>query len=135
MLHLQSPLYVSLTVPSPEPSLHISRSPQKRNTLSRFPLWSPYIEEDAPSPEPSLHIFQSPKKRNCPSGFPLQSPYIEKDIPSPEPSLRIFKIPREAPLQVPFSEPHRNRHSIPRTLLYLSLAVPGERATPLQVPH
>jgi hypothetical protein len=46
-------LYISLKVPNPEPSLHISRSPQKRNTPSRFPLWSPYIKKDAPSPEPS----------------------------------------------------------------------------------
>jgi hypothetical protein len=78
-----------------------------------------------------LHIFQSPQKRNRPSGFLLWSPYIEKDVPSPEPSLHIFKVPRkEAPLQVPFSEPHRNRCSVPRTLLYLSLAVPGERTPP-----
>jgi hypothetical protein len=56
--------------------------------------------------------------------FHLQSPlYIYSKFPEKKP-----------PLQVPFSEPHRNRRSIPRTLLYLSLAVPGERA-PLQVPH
>jgi hypothetical protein len=42
-----------------------------------------------------------------------------------------FKVPRKgAPLQVPFSEPHRNRHSVPKTLAYLSLEVPGERAPP-----
>jgi hypothetical protein len=39
------------------------------------------------------------------------------------------------PLQVSFAEPHRNRRCVPRTLLYLSVAVPGERAAPLQVPH
>jgi hypothetical protein len=42
-----------------------------------------------------------------------------------------FKVPRKgAPLQVPLSEPHRNRCSIPRTFLYLSLKVPGESSPP-----
>jgi hypothetical protein len=41
----------------------------------------------------------------------------------------LSKFPEEEPpLQVPLSEPHRNRHSVPRTFLYLSLKVPGERA-------
>jgi hypothetical protein len=129
MLHLQSLLDISNTVPRKEP-------PPPRP--SRFPLWSPNIEKDVPSPEASLRIFKSPQKINCHSGFRLRSPYIEKDIQSPEPSLHIFKVPRkEAAFQVPFSEPHRNRRSVPRTLLYLSLAVPSERAPPppLQVPH
>jgi hypothetical protein len=70
-----------------------------------------------------------PRKETPPSRFPLWSPYIEKDVPSPEPSYHIFKVARkEASLQVPFSEPHRNRRPVPRTLLYLSVAVPGERA-------
>jgi hypothetical protein len=78
----------------------------------------------------STCLSKSPKTKP-PCRFPLRSPYIEKDVPSPEPSLHIFKIPRkEASLQVPFSEPHRNRRSIPRTLLYLSVAVPGEKAPP-----
>jgi hypothetical protein len=128
MLHLQSLLNISNTVPRKEPS------------PPRFPLQSPYIAKDAPSPEPSLRIFQIPQGRNGPSGFPLWSPYIERDVPSPEPSLHIFKVGRKRPppptLQGPFSEPHRNRRSVPRTLLYLSLAVPGERGPPpLQVPY
>jgi hypothetical protein len=56
--------------------------------------------------------------------FHLQSPlYIYSKFPEKKP-----------PPQVPFSEPHRNRRSVTRTLLYLSLAVPGERATPSRFP-
>jgi hypothetical protein len=116
MLHLQSPLYITLEVPRIEAffedpltePLHrercsvsralftyLSKSPEKKPP-SRFPLWSPYIEKDAPSPEPSLHIFQNSQERS--------------------------------PFQVPLSQPHRNRCSIPRTFLYLPLEVPTERA-------
>jgi hypothetical protein len=70
-----------------------------------------------------LLIFQNPQKRNRPPGFPLRSPYIRKDSP-----LYVYsKFPEKKPLQIPFSEPHRNRRSVPRTVLYLSLVVPGER--------
>jgi hypothetical protein len=211
----QVPLWSSCIekdAPSPEPSRHVSQSPQKRNPPSRFPLQSPYIQTHAPSSERSLLVSESPQSRalftylskpptkkpppgspygapayrkmlhlqnplcitrkvprkvtpfqvplteplhkeRCsisrafltyltqspekkpPCRFPLLSPYIVKGAPSPEPSLHIFKVPRkEAPLQAPISEPHRNRRFVPRTLLYLSLAVPDERGPPLQVP-
>jgi hypothetical protein len=116
MLHLQSPVYISLKVPSPEPSLHISRSPQKRNTPSRFPLRSPYIEQDASSPEPSLHNSQSPQKRNPPPGSPygaptyrkmfhLQSPlYIYSKFPEKKPPSR-FPCQSPAETDAPFPEP------------------------------
>jgi hypothetical protein len=41
---------------------------------------------------------------------------------------------KKPPLHIPFSEPHRNRRSVPRIILYLSLAVPGERAPPSRFP-
>jgi hypothetical protein len=55
----------------------------------------------------------------------------------PQSRLYIYsKFPEKKPppLQVPFSEPHRNRRSVPRTLLYLSLAVPSESSPPSRLP-
>jgi hypothetical protein len=62
MLHHQSPLCMSLKVPKNEARPF------------RFPLQSPYIEEDAPSPEPCLCNSQSPQKRNPPPGSPYGAP-------------------------------------------------------------
>jgi hypothetical protein len=88
---LRSP-YIQKGAPHPEPSLHISRSSQKRNPHpSRFPLRSLYIEKGLPNfPE-----------KEPPSRFPSQSP-IETDAPFPEPSSTcLSKTPvKKPPLQV-----------------------------------
>jgi hypothetical protein len=96
MLHLQSPVYISLKVPRKEkPPLqvplmeplhrercsisralftYLSKSPEKKNPPSRFLLWSPYIEKDAPSPDPSIYLSKSPEKKpppGSPDGAPI----------------------------------------------------------------
>jgi hypothetical protein len=122
----------------PQPR-YLSKSPKKRSSPPPDPpVELLHRERCSITRALSTCLSKSPEtKPSPPSRFPLQSPYVEKDAPSPEPSLHIFKVPRkEAPLQVPFSEPHRIRRSVPRTLLYLSLAVPGGRPPPPpHVPH
>jgi hypothetical protein len=119
MLHLQSPHYISLRVS------------RKEAPLSRFPLRSPYLEKDAPSPEPSLHIFKAPGKESSLQVSLTESLRTERCSRLQSPLYISFKVLRKgAPLQVLFSEPHRNRRSVPRTFLYLSLEVPGERTPP-----
>jgi hypothetical protein len=192
MLHLQSPLYLSLKVPRKEASLqdpltqplhrgrcsisrafftYLSKSPENKPP-SRFPLQSPYIEKGAPSPEPSLYISQSPQKRTLPppplqvpftkplhkeklfhiqsplcipfkaprketpSGFPLRSPYIEKDVPSPEPSLHSHsKFPeKKAPSRFPSESPIETDAPCPEpSCIYLSKSPVKE--PPVQVPY
>jgi hypothetical protein len=75
---VQSPLYISLEVPSPGSSLHIPRSPQSRalyTYLSKSPVQGHlYISLEVPSPGPSLQNSQSPQKRNPPPGSPYRVP-------------------------------------------------------------
>jgi hypothetical protein len=132
---LQSP-YIKKDAPSPEPSSHISQSPQKRNAPSKFPLRSPCIKKDCSISRDRFVYLSKPPEKTLPppSRFPLWSPYIEKDVPSPEPSIHIFQSSQKrSPPPDSLSEPHRNRCSVLRTFLYLSLKVPSERAPP-QVP-
>jgi hypothetical protein len=107
-------------------SAYLSKSPEKKPP-SRIPLQSPYREKDAPSPEPSLHISQSPQKRDPPLGSPYGASTYRKMLHLQSPLCISSKFPRKgAPLEVAFSEPRRNRRSVPRTFLYPSLENPGE---------
>jgi hypothetical protein len=86
-------------------------------------------------PPPPHYLSKSPKKVKLPLQVPLTEPHTHRKMLHLQSPLYIYsKFPEKKPPQVPFSEPHRNTRSVTRTLLYLSLAVPGERAPPTGSP-
>jgi hypothetical protein len=131
---LQSP-YVQEDIPPQEPSLRNSQSPQKRTP----PPGSPY---GSPTQRKMLHLqstlcvsFNAPRKGSPPTGFLTEPLHRERCSISRAPFTYIQSSHKISPSEFPSHSPHRNRRYVPRTLLYLSLAVPGERTHPLQVPH
>jgi hypothetical protein len=127
--------------PSPEHSLRISQSRQKRTPPpSRIPLHSPYIEKDAPSPEHSLLISQSPQKRTPPPLFhvPLTEPlHKERLFHRPSPLCISFNAPQKEtppPPVSPYGAPPSRQMFRLQSPLCISFKVPRKEAPPSRFP-
>jgi hypothetical protein len=104
----------------------------------RFFLWNPIKILHFQSL--LLHVSQSPQYRNLPFRFPSQSLCKESGALFPMRSLKcltyVSDFPLDEPsLQVTLQYSHRERCSLFRALLYLSLKVPGKTTPhPLSFP-
>jgi hypothetical protein len=119
LFHLQSPLYVSFTVP------------RKKEPPSRFPSQTP-IERDAPFSEPSFTCVSKSPVKEPPLQVPHRGPYGER-CSSPGSSRRIIQNAQSRTPPLPrFSSqsPHREGHSVSRARIYSPLKGPGKEPLP-----
>jgi hypothetical protein len=112
MLHHQSPLYISLKVPSPEPSLHISRSPRKRNPSPGSPYRATtyrkmlhlqsllYITLKVPRKETPLRVpLTEPLHRERCSISRAPFTYIQSFQKSSPPPGSLLRVPQKQTLR------------------------------------